>query len=861
MLELKNISKTYKLKKDNKVQALNNISLRFNNNGMTFILGKSGSGKSTLLNIIGGLDKYDNGDMLIFNKSTKDFNTKDFDNYRNNYIGFVFQEFNIIEDYNVIDNIKLALKLQNKEINEKEIDELLGKLEIKEYKNRKVNELSGGQKQRVAIARALIKKPKIILADEPTGNLDSKTGIEVMNLLKEISKETLVIVVSHDKEFANKYGDRVIELEDGKVMNDTNIIDNIDVSDNYKISKSKLPLKDAIKLGTKSLNKKKIRLLCTILLISFSTIFLLLAFIMKTYDADDNHLKLLIDKKIDTLEIKKYNYREAYGDTAASKWETNLKNKDVELIKKDLNHNNYLVYSLQNEPGLVKFFNLNIYIQEDLFSGEPEEEKNLYTIYANKLQIIELEKKEDLIKEDIIGKFPIHNDEIMISNYIANIIMENGIYEYNTDTIYYPKDYNELVNSNKLFSFGSSNSIKIVGIIKYDLSKYDYLKNIYNSSKNIKRKDFSNQYEIIQLNNTILNKIYTKVGFIDNLKSNSLLNLSNDNQYVLFLDNQRLNNSINAISTETEYYNGTDWVKTDTLNKNEAIISIFSLLSEEEYSKYFNELNSYIAKYPNRDKMLLEKEFMSKYSKLKNYIGKDIELKIYENTPVFSQTYNKKEDSNNKIKIIGISGLSNSNQVPSLFSKDLLDDYIDKYASIDGIILRENNQNELRKIITKFPHDGKYSVYTMYSLSVESYNEQIKTFKSFILIGMITFLVFSILLISNFMFNSISNRKKDIGILKSLGSKDIDIIKIFISEGIFLSIISSIVSIIMTIVLFNVLNNTTMKTEYSIISPFYINIKPILITFIYILFVVLLSSIVPLIKISKMKPIDAIYNR
>ena len=227
MIELKNISKIYKSKMKEQIKALDNISISFDRNQMCFILGKSGSGKTTLLNIIGGLDTYDYGSIKIFGRDTKNFESKDYDAYRNTYIGFVFQEFNLLDDYNVYENILIAAQLQGKQVLSNEIDKILKELEIYNLKNRKINELSGGQKQRVAIARALIKNPKIIIADEPTGNLDSKTSETVMGILKNISKEKLVIIVTHDKEQAEKYGDRIIKIEDGIVISDK-IISNIE---------------------------------------------------------------------------------------------------------------------------------------------------------------------------------------------------------------------------------------------------------------------------------------------------------------------------------------------------------------------------------------------------------------------------------------------------------------------------------------------------------------------------------------------------------------------------------------------------------------------------------------------------------
>lgn len=219
MLQVKNLVKRYSTKGET-LTALDHVSVNFPEKGMVFLLGKSGSGKSTLLNISGGLDTPDEGEVIVKGKSSKDFTASDFDSYRNTYVGFIFQEYNILSELTVAENVALALELQGKPRDEQYVNELLERVDLADYGNRRPNTLSGGQKQRVAIARALVKNPEIIMADEPTGALDSDTGKQVFDTLKKLSKEKLVVVVSHDRDFAESYADRIIELKDGKIISD-----------------------------------------------------------------------------------------------------------------------------------------------------------------------------------------------------------------------------------------------------------------------------------------------------------------------------------------------------------------------------------------------------------------------------------------------------------------------------------------------------------------------------------------------------------------------------------------------------------------------------------------------------------------
>lgn len=224
MLELINLTKIYKTRAGN-TAALDGLSLVLPDSGMVFVTGRSGSGKTTLLNVVGALDGFNSGDIIVDGKKFSKFSHADYAKYRNTVLGFVFQEYNLLPDYTVERNIALANELQGKKTSRKEINRLLELVDLQGLGKRKPSELSGGQKQRVAIARALIKEPRIIMADEPTGALDQATGIQVMDTLKKLSKTKLIIVVSHDMEMAEKYADRIIRLVDGKLAEDVSLTD------------------------------------------------------------------------------------------------------------------------------------------------------------------------------------------------------------------------------------------------------------------------------------------------------------------------------------------------------------------------------------------------------------------------------------------------------------------------------------------------------------------------------------------------------------------------------------------------------------------------------------------------------------
>lgn len=283
MLELKALTKEYRSKSGNSIAALKNVTLELPEKGLIFIVGKSGCGKTTLLNMIGAIDTPTSGTLSIYGRETNLNNPALADAYRSKYIGFVFQEYNLLENDTVTENIRLAGVLSHETL---DVSSALEDVGLAEYADRYANELSGGQKQRVAVARALAKNSAVILADEPTGNLDSATGKEIFELLKKVSEKRLVVVVTHDREAANKYGERVIELSDGEIVSDSAPYAGQALAEaKEEKAVKRLPSREIVKRGVKNLAYQKGRSIAALILLFLSMTVLLWSQLFARFDS------------------------------------------------------------------------------------------------------------------------------------------------------------------------------------------------------------------------------------------------------------------------------------------------------------------------------------------------------------------------------------------------------------------------------------------------------------------------------------------------------------------------------------------------------------------------------------------------
>lgn len=554
MLKLINIKKNYKTG-DFIQAALDDFSVEFRKNEFVAILGPSGSGKTTLLNIIGGLDKYDSGSLIISGKETTQFKVEDWDAYRNNSIGFVFQNYNLISHITILNNVEMGLNLSGMSVKKrrKKALNLLKKVGLEEHAHKKPNQLSGGQMQRVAIARALANDPDIILADEPTGAIDSETSIQILNLIKEIAKDKLVIMVTHNAELAYKYANRIVKLKDGKLKDDSNPLIKETQKTNYNIKKTSMSFWAALKLSFNNIRTKKGRTILTAFASSIGIIGIALILSLSNgfdkqidkFEAETiSSFPIIVSQNNLDLDIDELNERhnEQYG-VGKNLFPNNEEVYPYESIKEKITHQNkltseYLEYIEKIDEKLLsgitymRMLNFNIYRENEeidkvnnqdinfqsipkqvhlnkssylsnnydlLFGDYPKEKEDIILIInpANKvskgtLKALGLDPEVGSINfKDIIGK------ELKIITNDNYYIEKNGFFTVSDIEESYYNDDNITLKIKGIFRLKEDIKFAVLNDgLAYQESLVDYMLDNYSKSK-IVLKQLSTDYNVL----------------------------------------------------------------------------------------------------------------------------------------------------------------------------------------------------------------------------------------------------------------------------------------------------------------------------------------------------------------------------
>ena len=472
VLELKNIVKKYNTG-GSEVEVLKYVNIHFRENEFVSILGASGSGKTTLLNIIGGLDKYTSGDMALMGRSTKEFKDRDWDSYRNGTIGFVFQSYNLISHLSVIENVKLALSIsgQSNAENDEKAKKVLEDVGLAEHLYKKPNQLSGGQMQRVAIARALVTDPKIILADEPTGALDSKTSVQIMELIKEISKTKLVIMVTHNPELAKEYSDRIVRVKDGEIQEDTNPYVAKEVTDDgFALKKTAMVFSSAIKSSFKNLLTKKFRTLMTVVASSIGIISI--GLVLAISSGMDKYIQTMQNENLSSMPImisaNQVNFGLSVDDDNSEK-----DSNGSELVPKsrrDVHRNLYSVDSLGNGETFINYIQnnaKNYYSAIDFAEGY-----KLQALTKNtKGEVVAVKQEQTSFNDSIFGVLPEDKNLIMNQYEVVKSSKDNFEYPSNNEVVLFTAKNNEIDKATiKALGFDENAKVKYEDVIGKEFS-------------------------------------------------------------------------------------------------------------------------------------------------------------------------------------------------------------------------------------------------------------------------------------------------------------------------------------------------------------------------------------------------------
>ena len=736
MLELKHIKKSYKTG-DFKQNALDDVSISFRQNEFVSILGPSGSGKTTLLNIVGGLDRADSGDLIIDGKSTKKYKSKDYDTYRNHMIGFVFQNYNLISHQSVYKNVELSLTISGikRKARKRRVLEILKKVGLKDHIHKKPTELSGGQMQRVAIARALVNNPKIILADEPTGALDSKTSKQIMDLLKEISNDKLLIMVTHNEELANEYSTRIVKLKDGKVTNDTNPFDEeINKQEHKKVKRAKMKLSTALLLSFNNLLTKKGR---TILMAFAGSIGIIgIALILSISSSLKNYISdiQIGNSENYPIEISEtaFDFNALYQIDETTNKTTCEENKVCNYDDLSQNSDFKLSYNKYNLSGFKKALESNyknINSKINYYEYFYNSELNVYDSNTEKINKI---TKYDLTNSS-------NSPYGFMTNFYGELFKElpssEKLIKENLEVVYgdYPKNLNEIA-----VVLDGNGQISTTTL--YALNLVDR-KEIENSIKEIK-KDKDKKVETYNVEYlSFLNKSYKLI-------LPSSLYIKEGDKYVSKLyDETYLKSKINE---------GID-------------LKIVGILKEKESSSGYSEQVVYTSD-------------LAKYILEENNKSQIVQDQI--NNPDINVFTNKEfetgESYDDNISIIGYRDINSPSSI-NLYPKSLRD-------REDIISIIDEYNEEASK-------DDKVLVSDMLAIAFEALDKALNGI-SYVLIAFVSIsLIVSSIMIAIITYISVLERTKEIGILRSIGASKKDIKRVFISETIIEGLLSGLLGV------------------------------------------------------------------
>jgi len=844
MLTLKNIKKTYKTG-DFEQHALKGVNLNFRQNEFVAILGPSGSGKTTLLNIIGGLDRYDEGDLIINGKSTSKFKSSEWDSYRNNCIGFIFQSYNLIGHISVLANVEMGMTLSgiSKKQRRKRALEVLEQVGLKDHVHKKPNQLSGGQMQRVAIARALATDPDIILADEPTGALDSETSTQIMDLIQEIAKKKLVIMVTHNPDLAKEYATRVVELKDGEVISDSHPLKTEKESANFKIRKTSMNFLTALKLSFTNILTKKGRTILTAFAGSIGIIgialILSLSHGMQSYidkvqeDTLSSYPITIQEKTLDTGEL----LNAAMGNVQYEKKEDgkiysqNITSDMLSMMSSGTKTNNlqsFKKYMEENKSKFDPYMNAIQYsYQFDLNIFKPTEDGYKQ---VNPDQIISNLGMEDMnnLGNMIGGSMTSYN---AFSEMLNNRHLMNEQYDILAGTL--PTSYDEVVLLVNKDNYISDYALYAIGMLDSDelVAKYEaILKG--ESIEQLEELQYSYEELLSQKFKVLLNTDYYE------LVNHIWLDKSKDEDYL----NQKLSDALEIKvvgiirpkeeTITTQVYGGI--LYTSDLTK-----YVIDKINESDIAKAQKE-NSEINIFTNQ-KFAKEEFDISKLTPQEQaYLATLSQKELAQILQNYQENASATYESN--LKKLGVVDLEKPSVI-NMYAKDF------------------NSKEELGNLIAEYNETVDKEDSISYTDMIGIMMSGVSTIIDIISYVLITFvsisLVVSSIMIGIITYISVLERTKEIGILRSIGASKKDISRVFNAETLIIGLTAGLFGIGITL-LINIPVNIIIKNLAGVKNISSLPLIGGIILVLISMFLTIIAGLIPARIASKKDPVEAL---